>query len=592
MDFKQKYLKYKSKYLELKNQQGSGLASSKEAFNSKINKNYEETITILIRDRDKDLLKFEGKPSKENKEVFESIFEQIRKRIKETKNEKQIDNQQMDWIFKSYLTGTFGEPSSLENYGRYVDTYSSYKILDSNKDAEHPIKPFNNINGLLELEQYLRDNNARLEEISVKKGKEKEAEEYQKELKKKGEGHMRVAYETENVIVYVPLDVDGSRYYGRNTQWCTAAKSDNMFDHYNSKGSLYIIQSKKDFAVKYQLHYKSKQLMDVHDHPITKDVVKSAINEPNLFYNLYEKEIIKEYELKKKIELDSNYLNDFTSDNLLPLLLKMPELETITFGYNFNQPFGTSLQALTNLQTINFGYDFNQPLGTSLQGLTNLQTIKFGHDFNEPLGTSLQGLINLQTITFGHDFNEPLGTSLQGLINLQTITFGYNFYQPLGTSLQGLINLQTINFGYFFNNGDQPLGTSLQGLTNLKIINFGEIFNQPLDTSLEGVTNLQTINFEDSFNRPLGTLLHNITSIQTINFGYNFNRPIDTSFQGVTNLKTINFGYNFNQPLGTSLEGLTNLQTLTFGDNFNNGNQPLGTSLEGLTNLQTLTFCR
>jgi hypothetical protein len=153
MNYEQKYLKYKQKYIHLKNQQGSGLASSKEAFNSKINKKYDETIIILLRDRDKGLLHFEGTPSKENKQVFESIFEQIRERIKETKDGKQIDNQQMDWIFKSYLNGTFGNPSSLENYGRYIDTYSSYKILDSNKDVEHPIKEentFNKTNGLLQ----------------------------------------------------------------------------------------------------------------------------------------------------------------------------------------------------------------------------------------------------------------------------------------------------------------------------------------------------------------------------------------------------------------------------------------------------------
>ena len=102
-------------------------------------------IVVIPKNNLKNNFNVEVKPN------IKKTYDNIRSIVE--KDGKQIDNQQMDWIFKSYLNGTFGNPSSLENYGRYIDTYSSYKILDSNKDVEHPIKEentFNKTNGLLQ----------------------------------------------------------------------------------------------------------------------------------------------------------------------------------------------------------------------------------------------------------------------------------------------------------------------------------------------------------------------------------------------------------------------------------------------------------
>jgi ribosomal protein L9 len=84
-------------------------------------------------------------------------------------------------------------------------------------------------------------------EIINKKNNEKaEEERYQKELKEKGKEHVRKELETDNLIIYVPSNEDGAKYYGRNTKWCTTGKEKTMFDHYNGMGHLYIIQSKSD----------------------------------------------------------------------------------------------------------------------------------------------------------------------------------------------------------------------------------------------------------------------------------------------------------------------------------------------------------
>jgi hypothetical protein len=126
----------------------------------------------------------------------------------------------------------------------------------------------------------------------IKKKNNEIAEEklYQKELKEKGEEHVRIELETDNLIIYVPTNEDGSKYYGRNTKWCTTGKEENMFDYYNGMGPLYIIQSKSDPKIKYQLHIDSRQLMNSSDIPIHVDVLNTVFNDTNL----------KEWLLKKK----------------------------------------------------------------------------------------------------------------------------------------------------------------------------------------------------------------------------------------------------------------------------------------------------
>lgn len=78
-------------------------------------------------------------------------------------------------------------------------------------------------------------------------------------------------YEDNQWIVIVPKTKEASCYYGRGTKWCTAASDNNyeknMFDHYNSQGTLYINIDKKNKR-KYQFHFKERQFMDERDEEI------------------------------------------------------------------------------------------------------------------------------------------------------------------------------------------------------------------------------------------------------------------------------------------------------------------------------------
>ena len=54
------------------------------------------------------------------------------------------------------------------------------------------------------------------------------------------------------------------------------------------------------------------------------------------------------------------------------------------------------------------GLKFNKSLADSLLKLINLQQLTFGKYFNQPLANSLDKLINLQQLTLGREFNQKI----------------------------------------------------------------------------------------------------------------------------------------------------------------------------------------
>lgn len=142
MNYYGKYLKYKSKYINLIKLIGAGKQSAMDMFLARFN---DDIKIILINDRSRGFINFDAYPSKENTEDLKSIFEQIYTKVDE-------DKKHIDWIIKSYINNTFGSPSSLENYGRFKDAILKYNILNVNIKG---IKSITNINGLLELEDFI-----------------------------------------------------------------------------------------------------------------------------------------------------------------------------------------------------------------------------------------------------------------------------------------------------------------------------------------------------------------------------------------------------------------------------------------------------
>ena len=93
-------------------------------------------------------------------------------------------------------------------------------------------------------------------------------------------------FEDDTWLVVVPETMEAACYYGKNTQWCTAAEqSENMFDSYNRKGNLYININKKTNE-KYQFHFEEQEFKDETDKDILPNDI--GISPSTKLFNFYE----------------------------------------------------------------------------------------------------------------------------------------------------------------------------------------------------------------------------------------------------------------------------------------------------------------
>lgn len=109
-------------------------------------------------------------------------------------------------------------------------------------------------------------------------------------------GHSKTVYDDAEFRIIIPLDEDAAKYYGQGTQWCTAARNNNMFERYNSEGLLYIILPKhpKFTGEKYQFHFESGQFMDLQDEEINLvNFLDSHENIKQFFLNSWDAKIKK-----------------------------------------------------------------------------------------------------------------------------------------------------------------------------------------------------------------------------------------------------------------------------------------------------------
>lgn len=89
-----------------------------------------------------------------------------------------------------------------------------------------------------------------------------------RELKAKAIEESTILHDGPKYFVVIPESKEASQYWGRNTQWCTAAKENNLFDSYN-EAPLYIIIDKKNNR-RWQLYFEGyyPMFMDERDEPI------------------------------------------------------------------------------------------------------------------------------------------------------------------------------------------------------------------------------------------------------------------------------------------------------------------------------------
>jgi hypothetical protein len=226
--------------------------------------------------------------------------------------------------------------------------------------------------------------------------KQKERD-YVKALYDKNE--IETFYKDSSITVSIPKTEEASKFLGRGTKWCTAADKDNMFDNYNSKGKLYVIDCKN--GEKYQFYFAKKisenEYRDAGDESI--NLFELVNKYPSLIkafsivafdanvIELMKGEDIPHLTDKKKVDIFNNnpHVNDFdlSSDLLYWASINMGKLGV--YGYHLSKTIGDFLtQRIDN----NSGWErvIDSPIilnGFEPDGLLDHVILPLLRDFND-----------------------------------------------------------------------------------------------------------------------------------------------------------------------------------------------------------------
>lgn len=171
------------------------------------------------------------------------------------------------WLLNLYKQG------KLKNEDLYKATdYLSYFVKYYNKITEKDINKLPDLPSLYNIIKPYKEASDNGEDIATSKSDEV------RRIKKDAEK----VFEDNQWLVIIPHTQEASCYYGKNTQWCTAATdSYNMFNHYNNQGPLFINIRKTD-GKKFQFHFETNSFMDETDTPIRTPIAKTIGLNANL----------------------------------------------------------------------------------------------------------------------------------------------------------------------------------------------------------------------------------------------------------------------------------------------------------------------
>ena len=90
------------------------------------------------------------------------------------------------------------------------------------------------------------------------------------EPKQVDRGQSQLVHQDDELRIIWVKDETAAKFWGQGTQWCTAAKNNNMFEQYNKKGPLFVIipSHPQHIGDKYQFHFETGQFMDPTDTPL------------------------------------------------------------------------------------------------------------------------------------------------------------------------------------------------------------------------------------------------------------------------------------------------------------------------------------
>jgi hypothetical protein len=182
-----------------------------------------------------------------------------------------------------------------------------------------------------------------------------------------------------------------------------------MYENYNKKGLLYIIQSKLDQLDKYQLHLEPKSLMNNKDEPITFKYLYDNFKDEKLHKFIINLKLEKlkldlsfnpDFDNKKRIDIeidvddddifnyfvnnykDNDKINDYTYlCNDFSFVLQLPKLSNLNSKIQNTNIISIDLSPLSKIESIgsNFISRFEELKSINLSPLSNVKSI--GHSF-------------------------------------------------------------------------------------------------------------------------------------------------------------------------------------------------------------------
>jgi hypothetical protein len=288
---------------------------------------------------------------------------------------------------------------------------------------------------------------------------EKEETVFANDEEKRLAGQFKVVYTDAEYRIIIPFTLNASKYFGRDTQWCTL--NTDMFKKYTKKQSdditpynLYILytENPKD---RLQFHFKEKEFMNIENDGINQESFFEKHKNIYNFFNKYFK--IDRYIKNLSIRWSRNTLEGAPEvveggfdcyNNQLTSLEGAPEVVEGYFDCYNNQL--TSLEGAPQTVEGYFKCSYNQL--TSLEGAP--KTVEGGFYCGNNQLTSLEGAPKTVEGSFYCSNNQL--TSLEGAPKTVEGVFGCNDNQL--TSLEGAP--KTVEGGFDCNRNQL---TSLEG---------------------------------------------------------------------------------------------------------------------------------
>jgi hypothetical protein len=311
------------------------------------------------------------------------------------------DNKQgvyVKWLIKLYKNNKL-KLEDLYKATEYLTAFNMFKHKMANKD----IMFYQSLPELFkEVEPFL----------------EKEEAVFTNDEERRLAGQFKVVYTDDEYRIIIPLTLNASKYFGRDTEWCTL--NTDMFKHYTKKQTeditpynLYILYT-DDLDERLQFHFKEKQFMDIKDKEINQE---SFFEKHKDIYNFF----------NKYFKIDK-YIKDLSIGWSRNTLEGAPEVVEGDFNCYHNQL--TSLEGAP--QTVEGGFccSYNQLI--SLKGAPKIVEGIFRCNDNKL--TSLEGAPEVVGGNF-YCYNNQL-TSLEG--SPKTVEGGFYCSNNQLTSLEGV----------------------------------------------------------------------------------------------------------------------------------------------------------